>query len=803
MSNALSLLSGASSRLGSRGSLASIHSGSADSISSWNRGHTATPDASGERGGGDGSGVAQKAVQTVKEGEGEGEKQGSSFATTSSKRKLPALMASTSPLRNVDAIVLVYDLDKMETFNRLESHWLPLIERCYNDELPVIIAGNKMDLLHQSSSVASVSDNQHFARSRQNIIALLQRFKFVRQVIKCSARNLLNVDDVFRKAQEAVLYPLTPLYDLNTGKLTASCTRALTRIFRVFDVDKDGLLSDSELNAFQHKIWGVTLFERDFSGWKKVVTQHNSLFQQLDESSTGSDVHEEVIRDGKFTVAGFLAIFDVFISQNRMETPWKVLRTFGYDDGLVLTIPEPISGTDFAPFHPKEWSLTESEVRFLESTFRQFDSDGDGYLSPEDMQSVFSVLSAPLPPWSERANRLFQGSFSIPLVASEGSARSSLTGVRFDPSLSPTPAGSTPPQSHPSSPSTTLSASGITISSSPLPSVDVTEHSFTQTSKPLSFLSWMNLWHMMCTISPSVCRRELFTLGFIPELLESEKETTAYTRRLCKVNPNSSPSTDTPTTVVKALILGSKGSGKTMLVRKLHRWQRGNGHTLETSSAHPTTSCSVSKATLPSLNSTVGENGVETDIHLILTEVSDRDAGKGNQRDRLGLLLSGRVYGMAVLVFDSADASSWAFVRDMETKLLNEDVPRVFVATTSGGKIDSDVQSLPAFEHCRDMDLEPPLVLSLDDIRKDSSALKYLLCCARHQHQNGDEFRSTPHGERKRREAAKRRKLIWFGGLVTASITVVLGLTVAKKRFGSERGGWFKSLLSSFVRTRP
>ncbi|EED91727.1 ras-related protein, partial [Thalassiosira pseudonana CCMP1335] len=553
-----------------------------------------------------------------------------------------SLSNALSPLRNVDAIVLVYDLDKMETFNRLESHWLPLIERCYNDELPVIIAGNKMDLLHQSSS--------HFARSRQNIIALLQRFKFVRQVIKCSARNLLNVDDVFRKAQEAVLYPLTPLYDLNTGKLTASCTRALTRIFRVFDVDKDGLLSDSELNAFQHKIWGVTLFERDFSGWKKVV-----------------------IRDGKFTVAGFLAIFDVFISQNRMETPWKVLRTFGYDDGLVLTIPEPISGNDFAPFHPKEWSLTESEVRFLESMFRQFDSDGDGYLSPEDMQSVFSVLSAPLPPWSERANRLFQ--------------------------------------------------------------VDVTEHSFTQTSKPLSFLSWMNLWHMMCTISPSVCRRELFTLGFIPELLESEKETTAYTRRLCKVNPNSSPSTDTPTTVVKALILGSKGSGKTMLVRKLHRWQRGNDHTLETSSAHPTTSCSVSKATLPSLNST-------TDIHLILTEVSDRDAGKGNQRDRLGLLLSGRVYDMAVLVFDSADASSWAFVRDMETKLLNEDVPRVFVATTSGGKIDSDVQSLPAFEHCRDMDLEPPLVLSLDDISKDSSALKYLLCCARHQHQNGDEFRS-------------------------------------------------------------
>ena len=84
-----------------------------------------------------------------------------------------------------------------------------------------------------------------------------------------SAKNLLNVDEVFRKSQQSVLYPINPLYDLNAGKLTVSCSRAFTRIFRMFDVNKDGLLSDAELNAFQHKIWGLTLIERDFTGWKK------------------------------------------------------------------------------------------------------------------------------------------------------------------------------------------------------------------------------------------------------------------------------------------------------------------------------------------------------------------------------------------------------------------------------------------------------------------------------------------------------------------------------------------------------
>jgi hypothetical protein len=38
-------------------------------------------------------------------------------------------------IENVDSIILIYDLDRDETFFRLENHWLPLIERCYNGEV--------------------------------------------------------------------------------------------------------------------------------------------------------------------------------------------------------------------------------------------------------------------------------------------------------------------------------------------------------------------------------------------------------------------------------------------------------------------------------------------------------------------------------------------------------------------------------------------------------------------------------------------------------------------------------------------
>lgn len=62
---------------------------------------------------------------------------GSSSGSLSTLQK--SLSTSTSSniggIENVDSIILIYDLDRVETFFRLENHWLPLIERCYNGEV--------------------------------------------------------------------------------------------------------------------------------------------------------------------------------------------------------------------------------------------------------------------------------------------------------------------------------------------------------------------------------------------------------------------------------------------------------------------------------------------------------------------------------------------------------------------------------------------------------------------------------------------------------------------------------------------
>ena len=62
--------------------------------------------------------------------------------------------------------------------------------------------------------------------------------------IECSAFYDRNVKSVLNCAQRAVLYPLSPLYDLEHKKISLNFEKALIRIFRILDKDLDGKIHD-------------------------------------------------------------------------------------------------------------------------------------------------------------------------------------------------------------------------------------------------------------------------------------------------------------------------------------------------------------------------------------------------------------------------------------------------------------------------------------------------------------------------------------------------------------------------------
>lgn len=59
------------------------------------------------------------------------------------------------------------------------------------------------------------------------------------------------MSEVFYFAQKAVLHPTAPLYDSREHVLKKECVAALRRIFKLCDMNKDGVLDAAELNEFQ------------------------------------------------------------------------------------------------------------------------------------------------------------------------------------------------------------------------------------------------------------------------------------------------------------------------------------------------------------------------------------------------------------------------------------------------------------------------------------------------------------------------------------------------------------------------
>ncbi|KAG0799728.1 hypothetical protein G6F22_002940 [Rhizopus arrhizus] len=208
----------------------------------------------------------------------------------------------------------------------------------------------------------------------------MNEFKEVETCVECSAKQLLNVSEVFYFAQKAVLHPTAPLYDSREHVLKPQCVEALKRIFKLCDTDKDNILNDNELNEFQRKCFNAPLQPQELEGVKEVVREH----EPSGVSETG------------LTEAGFVFLHSLFIQRGRLETTWTVLRKFGYGDDLDLR-------EDFLlPFLeiPPECSVELSPLgyQFFTELFQIFDKDKDGALNRPELDSLFNT--SPGNPWA-------------------------------------------------------------------------------------------------------------------------------------------------------------------------------------------------------------------------------------------------------------------------------------------------------------------------------------------------------------------------------------------------------------------
>ncbi|XP_035261936.1 mitochondrial Rho GTPase 1b isoform X2 [Anguilla anguilla] len=275
-------------------------------------------------------------------------------------------------ISKANVICIVYSVNNKKSIEKVTSHWIPLInDRTDKDSrVPLILVGNKSDLVEHSSM--------------ETILPIMNQYTEIETCVECSAKNLKNISELFYYAQKAVLHPTGPLYCPEDKEMKPPCVKSLTRIFKVSDLDNDGVLNDNELNFFQRTCFNTPLAPQALEDVKNVVRKNMS----------------DGVRDNGLTLKGFLFLHTLFIQRGRHETTWTVLRRFGYDDDLELTQDYLFPPLKIPPDCTTE--LNHNAYLFLQSVFDKHDKDRDCALSPDEMKDLFKVF--PYMPWGPDVN---------------------------------------------------------------------------------------------------------------------------------------------------------------------------------------------------------------------------------------------------------------------------------------------------------------------------------------------------------------------------------------------------------------
>lgn len=270
-------------------------------------------------------------------------------------------------IQRAHVICLVYSVDDDDSLVRISSHWLPYIrDALSHSRCPIILVGNKVDLVDYSTVDAAMD--------------IMDEFPEIESFVECSAKTLKNISEMFYYAQKAVLHPTGPIYISDKQDLTDECKKALTRIFKICDTDNDGLLNDSELNAFQKRCFDTPLRPEAMEDVKSVLRKN---------------ISGGVSPNNCITLTGFLFLHCLFMQRGRSHTTWTVLRKFGYNENLHIS-----KAYLFPPLNVPSGCTTELNHKgqqFFIALFERFDKDKDGALSPFEQESLFAMC--PAPPW--------------------------------------------------------------------------------------------------------------------------------------------------------------------------------------------------------------------------------------------------------------------------------------------------------------------------------------------------------------------------------------------------------------------
>ncbi|KAG2269471.1 hypothetical protein Bca52824_064026 [Brassica carinata] len=259
-------------------------------------------------------------------------------------------------VKEADAIVLTFAMDRQESLDRLSEYWLPLF-RHLEVRVPIVVAGY------------IVFYKEHNPIDIEEITTpIRQQCQEIEICIEWSAPWLSDIT-VFVQAQIAAMYPIGPVYDQVTNSLKPRCVAALKRIFELYARNNDYILSDDGLSDMNVRSFGIPV----------MPSRSRELIKSVQELCPIG------VKGNGLTIDGFLVLITKLINDRKLRTLWTILRTLGYNNDLRL-VHEMIPYSSFKRMPDQSVELTDEAIGSLKRAYHRFDN-----LGPQMMESFFET----------------------------------------------------------------------------------------------------------------------------------------------------------------------------------------------------------------------------------------------------------------------------------------------------------------------------------------------------------------------------------------------------------------------------
>ncbi|KAL2106594.1 hypothetical protein VUR80DRAFT_6525 [Thermomyces stellatus] len=274
-------------------------------------------------------------------------------------------------IRKANVILLVYS--DHYSYERVALFWMPYF-RSLGVNLPVVVCSNKTDLAAEGS-FPQVSDEE--------MKPIMAEFREIDTCIRTSAKQNSNVVEAILLCQNAVAYPLAPLFDYKEGRLKPACVDALRRIFYLCDRDHDGLLNDEELRALEVKVSGRPSTDEEIGVIKKTIKKSMP----------------EAELDNGIDLLAFLQMNKLYAEGGNHGNIWRILRKHRYTDSLSLEDSLLRPQFEVPPYASAE--LSPAGYEFFVDLFLLFDRNKDGVLDRNELEELFAPTPGLPKSWTD------------------------------------------------------------------------------------------------------------------------------------------------------------------------------------------------------------------------------------------------------------------------------------------------------------------------------------------------------------------------------------------------------------------